>query len=370
MRTTFGIGSPQAVKRWSNALAEQTAKQAYFTKFEGEGQNNIIQTKMDLAQGSGDEIRFDLRMKLRGDVTEGDAVLEGNEENLTFNQDRVRIDQVRKAADSGGRMSKQRTLHNLRSIARDSVAEYLAEWTDELKIVYLSGAAPGTYVNQDSMIRRPFADNPIEAPDARHMAYGGSATSKASLEATHKMSREVVERVSVMPKMMTATDASGNTVKMQPVTVEGGKHFVMLMSPYQMYDLRNETGAAGWLEVQKAAAGAEGKSNPIFKGNAGMINNVVLHEHENVRRFADYGAGGGVEAHRALLMGAQAGVLAYGNGNGNGNSQRFQWVEKDHDYGNSVAIAGGFIGGFKKTRFAGSDFGVIAVDTAAKSPNA
>ncbi|MFM9577988.1 N4-gp56 family major capsid protein, partial [Streptomyces turgidiscabies] len=83
----------------------------------------------------------------------------------------------------------------------------------------------------------------------------------------------------------------------------GEKHYVLLMSPDQETDLRLEVGEKGWLDVQKAAAGAEGKNNPIFKGGLGMINNVVLHSHESVIRFNDYGAGSNVSAARALFMG-------------------------------------------------------------------
>ena len=108
------------------------------------------------------------------------------------------------------------------------------------------------------------------------------------------------------------------------------------------------------------------RQNPLFKGGLGMINNVVLHEHENVRRFKDYGVGGDVEAHRALFMGRQAGVLAYGSG---GTGTRFYWREEEKDAGNQVAIYAGVIAGAKKTRFGGKDFGVIAVDTASKNPN-
>ncbi|MCG6112871.1 MAG: N4-gp56 family major capsid protein [Paracoccus sp.] len=367
MKTTFGINSPQAVKRWANDLATQTSKEMYFTKFIGTGENNIIERKVDLEQAAGDEIIFDLNMSLRGDMTEGDDVVEGREENLTFLQDRVRIDQARKGTDAGGRMTRKRTLHNLRTIARDRTAEFTAEWTDELMIVYLSGAQPGQYVNEDAKVRRPFASNPIEAPDSYHMVYGGSAVSKATLEVSHTMSRELIERTSVMPKMMTAIDPTGQTVKMSPVRLEeGGKHFLMLMSPFQMHDLRNGAGDLGWAAIQKSAAAAEGKNNPLFKGGSGMINNTVLHEHENVRRFRDYGAGQNVECHRALFMGRQAGVLAYGNG---GSGSRFQWVEESKDAGNRVAIYCGAILGFKKSRFGGRDFGVITVDTASKNPN-
>ena len=119
--------------------------------------------------------------------------------------------------------------------------------------------------------------------------------------------------------------------------------------------------------MQKAAAGAEGKANPIFRGGLGMINNVVLHSHESAIRFKDYGAGSNVSAGRALFMGRQAAVIAYGNG---GGGMRFNWKEETDDYGNEPTVAAGTIIGITKTRFNNRDFGVVSIDTAAKDPNA
>lgn len=364
MQTTIGVNSPQAVKRWADGLARDTEKQMYFAKFIGKGENNIIERRVELESDSGDEIRFDLSMRLRGEMTEGDNVVEGREENLTFYQDAVRIDQARKGVDAGGRMTRKRSLHDLRTVAKDRSAEYVAEWTDELMMVYLSGAAPGTYSNEDAKITKSFAGNPIQAPDPAHMAYGGTAQSAATLEATHILNRDLVERLAVMPRMMNAIDPE--TVKMSPVTVDGKKKFVLLMSPWQTYSLRTEKGELSWGDIQKEAA-KQGGSNPLFTDAQGELAGVVLHEHENVRRFRTYGAGGNVQAHRALFMGRQAGVVAYGQA---GNGTRFQWVEKLHDAESRVAIYCGCIMGFKKTRFNGRDFGVIAVDTAARNPNA
>jgi N4-gp56 family major capsid protein len=136
------------------------------------------------------------------------------------------------------------------------------------------------------------------------------------------------------------------------------------MSPFQEFQLRTQD-AAGWLEIQKAAAAAEGRNNPIFKGGLGMIGNTILHSHRNVIRFSDYGAGANLPAARALFMGRQAAVIAYGSKGG----LRYTWKEEMEDYDNEPTVASGFIGGVKKTQFNGKDFGVISIDTYAKDPN-
>lgn len=363
-QTVIPFGDPKAAKKWSSALAVDQIKKSYFErKFIGESDNSVIQKKTELETDSGDRISFDLSVQLRGEATEGDARLEGKEESLKFYTDEVVIDQTRKAVSAGGKMTRKRTPHDLRKVAKDRASDYWARYMDEMMFIYLSGARG---INKDFLFPTDWAgraQNAIQAPDAGHMLYGGDATSKATLAAEDKMTRNVIERAKVLATMLQAQDP--DAANMAPLTIEGEEHYVLLMNPFQAHDLRTATGSE-WLDVQKAAAAAEGKSNPIFKGGLGMINNVVLHEHRNGIRFSDYGAGSNVEAGRALFMGRQAGVVAYGTPGG----MRWTWEEELKDYGNEPTVASGAIFGFKKSRFNGKDFGVISIDTAAANPNA
>jgi len=363
-QTVIPFGDPKAAKKWSSALAVDQIKKSYFErKFIGESDNSVIQKKTELETDSGDRISFDLSVQLRGEATEGDARLEGKEESLKFYTDEVVIDQTRKAVSAGGKMTRKRTPHDLRKVAKDRASDYWARYMDEMMFIYLSGARG---INKDFLFPTDWAgraQNAIQAPDAGHMLYGGDATSKATLVADDKMTRNVIERAKVLATMLQAQDP--DAANMAPLTIEGEEHYVLLMNPFQAHDLRTAAGSE-WLDVQKAAAAAEGKSNPIFKGGLGMINNVVLHEHRNGIRFSDYGAGSNVEAGRALFMGRQAGVVAYGTPGG----MRWTWEEELKDYGNEPTVASGAIFGFKKSRFNGKDFGVISIDTAAANPNA
>lgn len=365
MTTVVGVNDAKAVKRWATSLATDTEKQQYFTRFIGQGENNIIERKVELETDAGDEVSFDLSMRLRGGMTTGDDRVEGTAEGLNFYSDEVKIDQARKGASAGGRMTRKRTLHNLRRIARDRTSEYVAQWVDEGFFAYLSGDAGLTAINEDRVFSNAnFAGNTITAPDADHIMYAGSATSKATIASSDKMSVALIERAAVKPKMMNATNP--NAIRMSPVSVDGSKHFVMLMSPFQCHSLRTETGDLSWSKIQQALATSEGRKSPICKGGLGMINNIVLHEHESVPRWTDYGAGANVSAARALLLGRQAGVVAYGTA---GKGTRFSWVEKLVDADNQVEIYCGVIMGMKKTTFNSLDFGVVAIDTAAADPN-
>lgn len=363
-QTVIPFGDPKAQKKWSGQLFVETTKKSYFERFIGTSENSVIQRKTDLESDAGDRISFDLSVQLRGAPTSGDDRLKGKEEALKFYTDEVIIDQLRKSVSAGGKMTRKRTAHDLRQVAKDRLSDYWAQYIDELNFIYLSGARG---INEDFLQDPNYtghAGNPLRQPDAQHLLFGGDATSKATLTADDKMSRELIERAANKARMMRARDPK--TANLLPVSVNGEKHYVMLMSPDQEYDLRTEQGAGGWLEIQKAAAAAEGKANPIFKGGLGMINNIVLHSHESVIRFNDYGAGQNVYAARALFLGKQAGVIAYGTAGG----LRFTWKEEVDDFGNEPVVAAGTILGVSKTRFNGRDFGVVSIDTAAKDPNA
>lgn len=362
--TVVAFGDPKAQKKWSANLAVDTRKKSYFeNRFIGTDDNNIIQRKTELESDAGDTISFDLCVQMRNRPTYGDQRLEGKEESLKFYTDQVKIDQVRHAASAGGKMSRKRTSHDMRMIAKNRLGDYFARLVDELFFMYLSGARG---INEDFIedtTYTGFAGNGFTAPDTQHLIYGGAATSKATLASTDKMTVTVIEKAANKAEMMQARDP--RTANMVPVTNGSNDQYVLLMSPFQEYDLRTNTTTGQWLDIQKAAAAAEGRDNPIFKGSLGMINNVVLHKHRNAIRFNDYGAGSNVLAARGLFMGRQAAVVAYGTAGG----LRYSWEENTKDYGNEPTVASGFIGGIKKTVFNSRDFGVISIDTAAADPN-
>lgn len=364
-RTTIPFGDPIAVTKWSTQLFLDSAKKSYFgRKFTGDSDNSIIQRLTDLETGPGDTIHYDLSIQLRGQPTYGDNIAEGTEEDLKFAGDDVYIDQVRKPVSQGGKMARKRTAHNLRTVARERLSDYFSRFTDELHFVYLSGARG---INEDYIVPEGwtgFANNAIEAPDSDHHMFSGSATSKSSLTASDMMDRKSIEKAVTKARMMRPTNP--DVMNVLPVTINGESHYTCVMTPFDEYNMRGASGTTEWLDIQKAAAAAEGRQNPIFKGGLGMIENVVLHSHESVIRFDDYGSASKFPASRSLFMGRQAGVVAYGSANGT----RFSWTEDSKDYGNQKNVIAGTVMGVKKSRFGGTDFGVIAIDSYAKDPNA
>jgi len=260
-------------------------------------------------------------------------------------------------------MTRKRTLHDLRKVARKRQGEWWARVFDELFFIYLSGARG---MNADYIFPTSytgFANNAVSAPSANHILYSGAATSKASMVSTDKMSLTTVDRLVAKADML-----GGGTTglpQIQPIMIDGEEHYVLVMTPWDEFNLRTSTTTGQWMDIQKSLATAVGNKSPIFKGGLGMHNDVVLHKHKAVVRFTDYGAGANVAASRSLFLGVQAAVCAFGSP---GTGLRFDWNEETRDNGNQVVITTSTISGIKKTTFNSEDFGLIAVDSAAADP--
>lgn len=366
--TVIGLNDSKAVKKWSGELAVDTARKSYFNKkFIGQGvqASMPIQQIVALENGAGDNIAYDISMQLKMTPIEGDAALAGNEENLQFYTDSLYVDQARAGVNTGGKMTQKRTLHDLRKVAKARQSEWWARMFDEQFFMYLSGARG---INPDYIFPLGYtgrANNAFSAPDANHLLVAGTSKVKATLADTDIMDLKIIDRA--VAKAQVLGGGTTGIPQVQPIMVDGEEHYVVVMSPWQAYDLRvNGTSTGQWLDIQKAAAAAEGQKSPIFKGALGMYNGVVLHQHKGVVRFSDYGAGGNVNAARALFLGEQAAVCAFGSP---GTGMRFDWHEEMQDRGNQVVITTSSIFGIKKTTFNSQDFGLISLDTAAKDPS-
>lgn len=369
--TVIGVNDPKAVKRFSATLFADAAQESYFgNRFAGKGENAMapIQVLLDLAKDAGDTISYDLSLQLKNKPTYGDQRIAGNMAQLKFATDTVHIDQIRCGVSAGGRMSRKRVLHDLRMVARARMAEWWGRWDDEETVMYLSGARginEGFVEDEDYT---GYAGNAFTAPDADHLMYSGSATSKGSLTAADKMSLATIDKA--VTKAKTMGGRGQNLPKIRPLRFNGADHFILLMSEFDAYNLRTNTSTGQWLDIQKAAASSEGRNNPIFRGGLGMYNDVILHAHDVVIRFNDYGASSDVAASRSLFMGRQAAVRAHGNA---GNGLRYDWHEEQVDHGNEIEISTSTIRGSKKNAFeingTRRDFGLITIDSAATDPN-
>ncbi|MBW2178776.1 MAG: N4-gp56 family major capsid protein [Deltaproteobacteria bacterium] len=358
--TEFALNDPLAVQRWSTSLAKEAEVKQYFRKFMGTGDDALIKVKTELNKQAGEKIIFALRMKLGGDGAEDDDQIEGTsaEEALEFFNDFVFISQRRKGTKSKGKMSEQRVPYNMRLEGRNALSTWWAEDYDQQLMMYLAGARGVDTSFHVGLSWAGRANNSLRAPDAAHQIYGGAATGKGDLDSADGLALGIVEKL--------VAKAETLDPMIQPFRVQGENKFVFLMHTFQAYSLRTSTSENDWVDIQKNA-GLRGDGNHLYHNALGEYADVILHKHRNVIRFDDYGSGSDVDAARALFLGAQAAVIAWGGGGAFG---RYSWNEETDDRGNALVITAGAMFGCSKARFNSLDFGVIAVDTYIADPNA
>lgn len=350
METQFGTNDPQTVKLWSKLTFYEAIFMTYMGRFMGTSNRSILQRVPDLERNAGDTIKYDLLVQLAGYGVDGDSELSGNEEELTYHQAEVYIDQKRHG-EKCRRMSQQRTVHNLRNDARLMLADWFARIYDEFWFAYMAG-----FGGVDS------AGNPTALANALPFAGNALLTSDSSTE--QRLIDQTGATMSIKFIDYALELAKTASPLIRPAMVGGEPKFVLILHPYSVTELRTSASSGEWLDIQKNA-GVRGGRNPIYTGALGEYNGVIIHESTRV----PYDANNGYAYN--LFLGAQAGVFAYGNAYSRldqegpmGRGNMFSWFEETGDHGNKKAVSAGSIFGMQKNRFNGTDHGVIQIRTA------
>lgn len=344
--TNYGVNANEAVKLWSRRLAREALKATYIQKFIGESDDSVIQIRNDTKKGPGDRVRVTLRMQLDGAGVQGDSTLEGNEESLTTQTDDFVINQLRHAVRSAGKMSEQRIPFSVREEAMSGLRDW---WSDRMDTWFFNQVC-GNTVQTDT---RYTGNNSITAPSANRKVFTTGSTDEAV-----QASSSSVMSLAMIDKAVEAAKVA--TPLIRPININGGKHYVAFLHPFQVYDLRTSTSTGQWLDIQKAAmSGGKVGENPIFSGALGMYNNVILHESTRVTNGVHSSTGAAqTSTRRAVLCGAQSAVMGFGQGH---SFKEFDWYEELFDYGNQLGVKAGCIGGLKKSTFNSVDFGTITM---------
>lgn len=343
--TEFGTNSPQTVKLWSRALMREAIFRTYLKKFLGTSQNSILRLVTDLQKQPGDEVKYDLLRQMTSYGVQGDNPLRGYEEALTYYQDSVKIDQLRNG-HAFRRMSQQRTLHDMRKDGRDNLGDWFAQRFDELMFGQLAGtftagtSAPSGFQN--------FAGNTLASvtSDTDHYVNKGTETFRTShIEL-------LVEKAQTIAPIV------------RPCVIGGEEYFVLVVHPYCITDIRQDTTNSLWVEVTKFLNMGKREDNPFFSGAIGKWNNVMVYASTRIPLLNP----GASQYARCLFLGANAGVLAFGNAYDQldqgyyGSENMFAWSEEIDDHGNEKAVGGATICGIKPCIFNSKRNGMIAID--------
>lgn len=412
MRTQISSGSPAAVKvqnaalfveavkshTMCNLLADGAPKVVDDNKLDGRKQTSAgapIVRIQDLSKGKGDTVIVDLFHQIGGEMTMNDDVLDGNEENITSSSLDVKVAQYRKAVDSGGKMTAQRTFHDLRRVANAMLGSYYGRAMDQVALCHAAGArgdvpaTKGGWVLPTSgpSLAKQLVNDLMPPTYDRHV-FGGDATALDNLDSADKFDLRVLNKMRLI--------LDDQDIQIQSIRYEKDEakddipFYLLLISPRQWFDWMENTdanfGGQAFRRLQASAAQRGTIFNhPIFKGECALYENILIRKMSRTIRF---NAGSQVavsqnnndatvttlqptvRVNRAILMGAQAIADAWGMaGSGEKGGYHFNQVTTDKDYGNSRGHAITWMCGKKKIRFTDStgrvnDHGVMVLDTA------
>jgi N4-gp56 family major capsid protein len=350
--TRFGVNDAMAVKLHSKKLVVEVPRYTDITPLIGSDANSIIQRKTETSKGPGDSVTFGLRAQLSQDgFTETDTA-EGRGEGLSIYSDSVVINELggNVAVRSKNTIDAQRVPFDMREEAMDG----LGDWWGVRTSVSFFNQVCGYTVQTDT---RYTGLQATVAPDRK--VYPGSATTDQGVTSSDKFTLDLIDKAVEAARNPTTS----GVMPMRPVNVGSGKKmFVCYLHDYQVTDLRTNTSTGQWLDIQKAAMeGGKITSNPIFGGALGVYNDVVLRSSPHVTQGVNSSSGAAITTvRRAVLLGAQAAAVAYGQKN---SPARFRWNEELFDHKRRLEVSAWSIWGMKKTRFNSKDFSTIVIPT-------
>ena len=330
-------GSSQKQAAWSKQIIYEAVKESNVGKFIGDGPNSIIQRKHDIQKNKGDRIYFDMYMQMTGDPITGDDELSGNEKKLTSYTDVVLLDRTRDAFTKYGDLDDMESQKSMLNIGREVLSMRMSSLINEYSIRWLSGDTTLTW--------------PETVPNiaASRTKFGGDATGSVWQGAddigtndwlgVYEISRLKAEAIQASPKF-------------RPVNVEGGSYYILFVHPRQAFTLINDS----TFQNAQMYAMPRGKDNPLFSGLSfvGYWNGVLIYTDQYIL------VGNSDTEARAILCGAQAGMMAMGKGP--------RSIFEQSDYENLNALSIDLVWGLRRSIFNSVDFAVFALDSYATEP--
>lgn len=361
---------------------------------------------MDLSQTAGQTIGMDCVDVVTAKPIMGDRDASGKGSRLTFSTMDMGIDQWTFPVSAGGRMSQQRTIHNLRKLAKDTATGLVNRLYEQRNLIHLAGAR-GDYNSSDWVV--PLATDPdyaeimvntVKAPtynrhfvvDGTDLVQGGQQLS--AIDATDKLTLAHIDGIRNVIDNLDLT--------LQPIKLEGDQAseealYALLVPPdvWSQLLIDGQLRAFQQNAVNRASAGNLAM-HPLFKGEVGLWNGILVKKANRFVRFnagsstniitqanaatatesgvtVNAAIGAGFAVNRCLLLGAQALGCAYGKDSASG--YHYSWGEEKRNFDRETEFAVFGIEGSAKVRFSvpdangnriPTDHGVIAIDVVAK----
>jgi N4-gp56 family major capsid protein len=360
--TNIALNDALAVKLWSKKLDHEALKFTDIAPLIGDDPNSIIHRKTELQKGPGDQITYGIRMQLSGAGFTENQLAEGNGEALSTYSDALVINELGHVVGvkSKNSIDQQRVPWDLRDEAKGGLSDWYAKRFSVAFFNQVCGFTVQTDVRFTGL-------NAVTAAATTRIIRQSGRASDDLLVAGDEFTLDLIDKakelaITATPKIRPAT-FSGGTLGM------GGRRdynktltdrFVMYMHPYQVTDIKRNTSSGQWLDLVKAAYMGNNANFPVYSGAIGEYNSVVLRSAFDVTNGVSATGTEVTTVKRAVLLGGQAAMLAFGQDNG---PNKYRWNEELFDHKRRLEVSAWTIHGLKKTRYNSVDYGTVVVAT-------
>lgn len=342
---------------WSQSAGNQTYAALTVEQFERavlvEMDNAVFWNKRDVFAGpvgsdkpiieynqlnkeAGDAITVPLRKRLTGVGKYGDKTLWDSEEAMIFYYYRVYINQLRHAAGTGGRMSRQRVAFDSDMQAAAALGEWLATKRDDYLFEAIYRLHPAHVVaslaNGGLVLTQRYNPNWLVPGSTTMDGYGASPANAAAVTTEEDGMTDAAEfymSAALLDKIAAQVEANN----FLPVKVDGEERYPVIIHPYQAYQLRQDS---DWNQAQQQA-NVRGRANPMFQAAIGEWNNLLVYKSNKAE------AGSSASIRRALIMAGNAVASA---ASGGPFTDAETW-----DYGNQHRYMAGIVFGLMRGDF-------------------
>ena len=313
-------------KLWYEKLFRDTEKELYTKRFMGESENSPIQVIRDLSKGPGDKEEFLLVPRLEGDFILGSSGLsvEGREQSIVEYGVELTLEEYKLGVRTKKGLDAKRPIYDIENTSRERLIMNNAEKLDQL---WFNAAFN--------------APTKLVGPNGHNTA--------ATLTSTDTLTPSFCRKLFYQAKYGFTVGAGRVLIPLRPIRISGKDYYILLVHGYAVYDMKEN--ATYQQSVREAME--RGDNNPLFGGAVAVIENIIIHDHENVPFALTGGTGGDVPYSKGILMGAQATLWAWG--------QNPEVVRKVHGYEEEIGYATKTICKTQKPVFNSADYGSVGV---------
>lgn len=340
--TYVPTGSALAEKLYRPGLWHETERQAYMLGFASTDEDAGIYQIDDFTKKRGDTVQY--RFSPTDDTRDGFLAGDNIQNNLADVEvlyDELKINWLGEAFGSDDPMTQQRVSWSVKKTCFTKATKWWSRRFEQWILNQLAGYTPAMGASGTDYRRTGM--NAVTALDSAHI-YRPSGSTDQGLTSSHKISLDHINQLTLRCMSKSYLD--------WPIAPLSDGFYHLVIHPIQWFDLRENTSAGEWGDIQRAVleGGKPYEQSAWVRGFAGAYGMVKIHVSDYVPlgvNSSDSTASVST-VRRAVLIGQNAGCLAFGEGYADGN--HLDWTEKVFDF-KKWGVLADTVGGFKRTTF-------------------